>query len=614
MIELCGENITLPLSIIFNNIIKTGIFPDLWKGANVTPVHKNDSKQIIKNYRPISLLPIFARIFERILFANMHNFFTSNGLITKNQSGFQPGDSATNQLISMVESIHSSLDINLVVRSVFLDMSKAFDKVWHEGLIFKLKQNGISGKLLTLLKNYLSNRRRRVLINGSSSQWGDIESGVPQGSVLGSLLFLIYINDLEMGIKSQVKFFADDTSLFSIVHDPIISAKDLNDDLTLISQWAHQWKMSFNPDPNKQAVQVLFSRKTLTTAHPKIYFNDIEVEFVTEHKHLGLTLDAKLTFASHIEDKLKKAHQGLGIIKTLSRYLSVTTLDQIYKMYIRPHLDFCDVIYHVPCITNPFDSSINLKYLMNTLERIQYHCALAITGAWKGTGLNKIYDELGWESITDRRYSRRLFHFYKIQNNLTPAYLKDPLPPLIKHQHGTRSENVFQELKCNTESYRSSFYPDGIRCWNRIGQLLRNAPNRQQFKCRILAGYRSTPKSIFGIHDPLGIKRLFQLRVGLSPLLEHKKKHNFLDTPSNICTTCKSPENTEHFFLHCARFTEARYTFLNTIHLLNRKFHLLVPEEKSLFLLYGDKSLANYTKMLVLKATLKYIKDTERFA
>ena len=323
---------TLPYHSALSSIIfiKTGIFPDLWKSANVTPVHKKGSKQIIKNYRPISLLPIFAKIFERILFANMHNFFTSNGLITKNQSGFQPGDSVTNQLICMVESIHSSLDISLVVRSVFLDMSKAFDKVWNKGLLFKLKQNGISGKLLTLLKNYQSNRRQRVLINGSSSQWADIESGVPQGSVLGPLLFLIYINDLEMGIKSQVNFFADGTSLFSIVHDPIISAKDLNDDLTLISQWAHQWKMSFNPDPNKQAVQVLFSRKTLTTADPEIYFNGIEVESVTEHKHLRLTLDAKLTFASHIEDKLKKARQGLGIIKTLSRYLSVTTLDHIY--------------------------------------------------------------------------------------------------------------------------------------------------------------------------------------------------------------------------------------------------------------------------------------------
>ena len=286
--------------------------------------------------------------------------------------------------------------------------------------------------LLHLLKSYLSNRKQRVLINGSESDWGEIESGVPQGSVLGPLLFLIYINDLEIGIKSHIKLFADDTSLFSIVHDPNTSASELNHDLKLISQWAYQWKMSFNPDPTKQAVQVLFSRKTNKIVHPKIFFNNTEVKTVNEHKHLGLTLDTKLTFASHIDEKLKKARMGLGIIKTLSRYLSVKTLDQIYKMYIRPHLDFCDVIYHLPCITNPFDSSINLNYLMNTLERIQYHCALAITGAWQGTNLNKIYDELGWESLTDRRYCRRLFQFYKIQSDLTPSYMKDPLPPLKK--------------------------------------------------------------------------------------------------------------------------------------------------------------------------------------
>ena len=171
--------------------------------------------------------------------------------------------------------------------------------------------------------------------------------------------------------------------------------------------------MSFNPDPTKQAVQVLFSRKTSKIAHPIIFFNDTEVKTVNEHKYLGLTLDTKLTFASHIDEKLKKARKGLSIIKTLSRYLSVKTLDQIYKMYVRPHLDFCDVIYHLPCITNPFDSSINLKYLMNTLERIQYHCALAITGAWQRTSLDKIYDQLGWESLTDHRYCRRLLHFYK---------------------------------------------------------------------------------------------------------------------------------------------------------------------------------------------------------
>ena len=614
MIELCEDSIALPLSIIFNNIINTGIFPVIWKSANVTPVHKKESKQIVKNYRPISLLPLFAKIFERILFSNMYNHLILNNLITKNQSGFRPGDSVTNQLIFLVDKIHSSLDINLEVRSVFLDMSKAFDKVWHEVLLFKLRQNGINGKLINLLKSYLSNRKQRVHINGSESDWGEIEYGVPQGSVLGPLLFLIYINDLEIGIKSHIKFFADDTSLFSIVNDPNTSACELNHDLKLISQWALQWKMSFNPDPTKQAVQVLFSRKTRKIAHPEIFFNDTQVKTVNEHKHLGLTLDTKLTFASHIDDKLKKARKGLGIIKTLSSYLSVKTLDQIYKIYVRPHLDFCDVIYHLPCITNPFDSSINLKYLMNTLERIQYHCALAITGAWQGTNLDKIYDQLGWESLTDRRYCRRLFHFYKIQNDLTPSYTKDPLPPLKNHPYTTRSEFVLHELKCHSDSFRNSFYPDSVRCWNRLDHLLRDSPNIQSFKKRLFADYRPPPRSLFGIHDSLGIRRLFQLRVGLSPLLEHKNNHNFLDTPSDKCITCNRTENLEHFFLYCARFVSPRRLLFTSIQSLNINFELLEPRDKIKFLLYGDSSLDLARNKLLLKATLKFVADAERFS
>ena len=137
-------------------------------------------------------------------------------------------------------------------------------------------------------------------------------------------------------------------------------------------------------------------------------------------------------------------------------------------------------------------------------------------------GINKIYEELGWESLTDRRYCRRLFHFYKIQNNLTPQYMKDHLPPSISHPYSTRNEYVLHEVKCNLDSYKASFYPDSARCWNRLGPLYRNTPSLNSFKKSLLAAYRPAPKSIFGIHDSRGIKRLFQLRVGLSPLLEHK--------------------------------------------------------------------------------------------
>ena len=302
MIKLSGNSLCEPLKLIFRNILETGIFPKQWKRANVTPVFKKKNKQLLINYRPISLLPIFAKVFEKIIFINLYNYLVTNNLITKNQSGFRPGDSVTNQLIFLVHQIYSSFDHpeNLDVRSVYLDMSKAFDKVWHEGLIFKLRQNGVKGKLISLLENYLNIREQRVVLNGESSDWGSITSGVPQGSVLGPLLFLVYINDLEEGIKSSIKFFADDTSLFSIVRDPLISAEELNHDLKLINKWAFQWKMSFNPDPTKPAEEIIFSHKRDPLVHPPLFFNDIEMKQVNEHKHLGLTLDSKLTFGGHI--------------------------------------------------------------------------------------------------------------------------------------------------------------------------------------------------------------------------------------------------------------------------------------------------------------------------
>ena len=160
-----------------------------------------------------------------IIFNNLYAYLHRNNLITKNQSGFRPGDSTTNQLLCLLDEIHQASDStkSLEVRAVFLDISKAFDKVWHYGLLFKLEQNGISGNLLRLLQNYLNDRKQRVVINGSYSVYSNIESGVPQGSVLGPLLFLVYINDLERNIISNLKFFADDTMLFSIVKNLEIS-------------------------------------------------------------------------------------------------------------------------------------------------------------------------------------------------------------------------------------------------------------------------------------------------------------------------------------------------------------------------------------------------------
>ena len=261
MLKVCGPSIYKPLEIIFNQCLETGVFPSEWKKGNVVSIHKKGDKQTLKNYRPVSLLPICGKILERLVFNEMFEFFIENRLISSSQSGFKPGDSCINQLLSITHEIYSYFDEGLEVRSGFLAISKAFDKMWHDGIIFKLTQNSISGNLLNLLRDFLNDRKQGVVLNGQFSIWKSVNAGVPQGSILGHLLFLIYINDLTEGLSSNAKLFADDTSLFSVIHDIQTSANNLNKYLERISQWATQWKMNFNPDTTKQAQEVNFSRK-----------------------------------------------------------------------------------------------------------------------------------------------------------------------------------------------------------------------------------------------------------------------------------------------------------------------------------------------------------------
>ena len=187
----------------------------------------------------------------------MFQFFIQNNLTTPNQSGVKTGDSCINQLISITHEIDKSFDDGYEVRGVILYISKAFDNVRHQGLHYEIRQNGISGKLLNTLTDFLDNRTQRVILNGQYTSWANVEAGVPQGSILGPLLFLIYINDLSDNLASNPKLFADDTSLFSVVKNVDASNIDLNSDLKKIGEWVFQWKMSFNPDRTKQTQDLI---------------------------------------------------------------------------------------------------------------------------------------------------------------------------------------------------------------------------------------------------------------------------------------------------------------------------------------------------------------------
>ena len=218
-------------------------------------------------------------------------------------------------------------------------------QVCHERLGFRLRSMGISDVLYNLVGNYLSDRFQRFILNGQTSLWTPIKAGVPQSSIPDLLLFLVYINDLPNKLKSSVKLLADGTSFFTVVKDKSESANILNNDLLLISKWAYNWKMVFNPDPSKPAQEVPFSRKTKIQIDPTKSFNNIQVGRASHPKHLGVLLDEKLNFKQNINTAILK---GISLIKKLRHSLPRKSLMTIYKAFLRPLIDYGNIIYDQP--------------------------------------------------------------------------------------------------------------------------------------------------------------------------------------------------------------------------------------------------------------------------
>ena len=247
MLKAVSKNISKPLAILLNRSFSEGIFPETWKISGLIPIPKKGDKTSPSNYRPIALLSNVSKIQERIAFKNLYNHLHENNLLYKYQSGFLPQHSTVFQLIDIYHNICQSFDNHRFSCMVFLDVSKAFDRVWHKGLIFKLKQHGIEGDFLNWLTDYLNGRQQQVIISGCTSTLKPIKAGVPQGSVLGPLLFLIYVNDIADSLLTLTRLFADDSSLFYSASSLEDIQGLINHDLIILSQWAKQWLVTFNP-------------------------------------------------------------------------------------------------------------------------------------------------------------------------------------------------------------------------------------------------------------------------------------------------------------------------------------------------------------------------------
>ena len=335
-----------------------------------------------------------------------------------------------------------------------------------------------------------------------SSLWRPVLAGAPRGSILRPLLFLVYINDLPNGLKSNANLFADDTSLFTIVKVKQESADVLNNDLSLISKWAFSWEMVINPDANKPAHEVLFSEKIIAQNYPNISLNNIQVERVSHRKHLRLILDEKLNFKEHIDSTILKVNKGIAVLKKLRYSLPRKSLITTYKALLRPLLDYGDIIYD-----QPHNESVCEK-----LKSVQYKVALAITGAIQGTSRKKIYQELGLESLRARRWYKRLSCMFKIVKEEAPNYLINLIP---KIQQNTRTRiNRTPTFHYRTDCFKYSFFHSTLNDWYKLDETIKNSESISIFKSRLLSFIRPLESSVYNIFGPIGSKFLTRLRLG----------------------------------------------------------------------------------------------------
>jgi hypothetical protein len=595
MLKEAAPAIVKPLTRLFNKSLSICIFPEIWKRANVLPLYKKGNRSIPNNYRPISLLSVVGKIFEKAIFKHTFNHIRDNHLFTRFQSGFMPGDSNTNQLVHLYHVFCKAIDQKKKIRIVFCDISKAFDRVWHEGLLYKLGNMGIKGNLLTWFKSYLNGRKQRVVIQGSSSEWGSIKAGVPQGSVLGPLLFLVYINDIASVVQSKISLFADDTCLYIDSADSASNATTLNRDLESLENWAKQWLINFSPEKTKSMSLSLNPAHNNNNNNPALFLNQTQLEEVHSFKHLGLHISENLKWNDHINEILLKAGKRIVIMNLLRLKLDRKTLETIYIAFVRPILEYGDVVFD--------NCSTECKDLLDTLQK---RAGKIVTGAIRGTPSNVLYAELGWQYLQDRRNTHKTTLYSKIVHENAPSYLTDHLPiPVHERTHyNLRNQANLTPYQARTKTYTDSFFPSMTRYWNNLNDDVRQITDHKSLQRKL---QREIAVSTKNPYFYLGSRKfqviMSRLRMCCSDLAHHLFEMNIVENPN---CACGEIENTEHFFFFCPLFIYSRNTLKDDLQNLNADFNLDI-------ILHGAPDQDKLTNKLIVIAVNEYLCETRRF-
>ena len=594
MLKICPEKIAKPLQIIFNKSLEQGKYPSAWKIANVIAIFKRGDNSLPSNYRPISLISCVGKVMERVVYKHVYNHLQKYKLIYEYQSGFLPKNSTVHQLLEIYDCILNALERKEISCFIFCDFSKAFDKVWHKGLLHKLNSYGVDGSLHRWFHDYLNDRKQRVVIKDHSSPLQTITAGVPQGSVLGPLLFIIYINDIAENLISLTRLFADDTSFSCSGPDESEIQTVIDHDLNALNEWSDKWLMSFNPDKTEI---MLFTNAEAPNI--KVKFNGIELPVSRSHKHLGVTLSSDAKWNLHIENILSSVSRHLNILRKLKYKLSRSNLEKLYLVYIRP-------IFEYACEVWDNCGDVNAA----KLEQMQLDAARIVTGLPIFTRKSVIYKEIGWETLQERRRRRKLQMFYNIQNENAPQYLCKLIPPTIQSTtiYPLRNGNDIIVPYCRLSLTNHSFIPSTIRQWNSLDLPLRNATSLSQFKYelkKLNEKDRNLPK--YYNYGPRKLNILLtQFRCSATFLNQDLYRINIISDPS---CRCGAPhEDSYHYFFVCPIYTTIRKTLIDSLAWLPDCLNLDLS-----LLTCGNDTLTDEQNEEIFKNVFHYIKSTKRF-
>ena len=465
VLKEAAEQLSKPLAIIYNKSINTGCLPDDWKLGTVVPIFKKGDRQEPDNYRPVSLTSIPCKVLESMIRDCLMDHLEGKQVLSRHQHGFRPKRSCSSQLLEVLDEWSLSIENGNPVDVLYLDFRKAFDSVPHKRLLHKLETYGVRGKLNHWIAAFLSERHQQVVVRGHCSPWAPVTSGVPQGSVLGPALFILFINDLPESVQGPVKIFADDTKIYHSV--PLSAGSDhLQKDLDAVVTWSDIWQLPFNADKCK-----ILHIGSSNPGH-SYRMQGRELEVASAERDLGIHIDPDLKFRKHAASAAAKGNQMLALVKRSFLCISTTTLPLLYKSLIRPHIEYGNLIW------GPFNRADQ-----KLIERVQRR-ATKMVPELRNLPYQERLRRLDLPSLYHRRRRGDMIAIYQILRgdiNVQPDQFFEHVELATTRGHPMK----LRKPQATSRVRRNALAVRAINDWNSLPPSVVLSASLNQFKARL---------------------------------------------------------------------------------------------------------------------------------